>query len=103
MLIEQLSLVLSNGAPEKCETLLGNSPEASLLLNSATSAARRYRLFAIKCVRSHPTKKRCTATFIIEDRSSFFELRKKHFRQSSVYCLSDVDELLIPEIPFPVR
>src|SRR6516225_9721829 len=29
-----------------------NSPTASLLLNSATSSAKRYRRFAIKCVRS---------------------------------------------------
>ena len=41
-------------APEGLETLPANSSEANLLLNSATSAAKMYRLFAIKCVRSHP-------------------------------------------------
>jgi hypothetical protein len=41
-------------ARERFEKLLANSFDASLLLNSATSAAKMYRLFAIKCVRSHP-------------------------------------------------
>jgi hypothetical protein len=41
-------------ARKRFETLPANSSEANLLLNSATSAAKTYRLFAIKCVRSHP-------------------------------------------------
>jgi hypothetical protein len=41
-------------APERFETFPANSSEANLLLNAATSAAKMYRLFAIKCVRSHP-------------------------------------------------
>ena len=41
-------------ATERFGTLPANSSEASLRLNSATSAAKMYRLFAIKCVRSHP-------------------------------------------------
>ena len=40
--------------PQRFETLPANSSEASLLLNSATSAAMMYRLFAIKWVRSQP-------------------------------------------------
>jgi hypothetical protein len=43
-------------AAERFGTFPANSSEASLLLNSATSVAKMYRLFAIKCVRSHPAK-----------------------------------------------
>jgi hypothetical protein len=42
------------GARERFETLPANSSKASLLLNSATSAAKIYLLFAIKWVRSQP-------------------------------------------------
>ena len=38
----------------KIRTAAGKFIEASRLLNSATSAAKIYRLFAIKCVRNHP-------------------------------------------------
>jgi hypothetical protein len=41
-------------APDRFETLPANSFEANLLLNSATSSAKMYRRFAIKCVRSQP-------------------------------------------------
>ena len=41
-------------ALQRFEMLPANSTEASLLLNSATSAAKMYRLFAIKWVGSQP-------------------------------------------------
>jgi len=41
-------------AIQRFEGLPANSSEASLLLNSATSAANTYLLFAIKCVRIQP-------------------------------------------------
>ncbi len=42
-------------APENFEIFPANSSDANLLLNSATSAAKMYRLLAIRCVPQHPT------------------------------------------------
>jgi hypothetical protein len=39
---------------DRSATFPTNSPAVSLLLNSATSSAKTYRRFAIKCVRSQP-------------------------------------------------
>ncbi len=67
---------------ELCPTLVVNSSEASLRLNPATSAAKMYRLFAIKWVRSHPRKQlllrefgqKCMVALLIQSRF-FSDLR----------------------------
>lgn len=59
-----VSLELVDRALERLEIFPANSSNANLLLKSATSAAKMYRLLAIKCVRSHPRfSKRHAETF----------------------------------------
>ena len=49
-----VSLKLVDRALERLEISPANSSNANLLLKSATSTAKMYRLLSIKCVRSHP-------------------------------------------------